>query len=543
MADRRGNVLHSKQEDEAKEFSNRFVFRLLDMVRQELRETGDRDWMVDCVDQASVRLSHIEGVSRRVSSGLSKLGFGPGQTLHTAYNSCLDFYWPVFGAWLNAGVVSVADPLLSVDAVKGQLEDTKASIVVCTADAAIKYVEANKKIKETLRVKHILVIDKEPWQDLPQGCTSFRSLYNDDGSKCPQTSSLPKHDNEEVAVIHWTSGTSGKPKGVMHTQRYLHRMLKPSKLPQRSISLSSNIMFHAGAFLLPFDGGIMNKFTCCLIKEEDFNGPKALEAISNYKPAFYMAGTNHVLALASQEANDYDLSSIFCIMPAGGAVSAGIASNLKTLFPNLAMVYMFYGSTEVSGISGSMDVTCLGALVPGVQVYIRDRETGEKLGPNQAGEIMVKTKTMMTGYLNRYDETEEFYDDEGFAHMGDLGYYDEEGKLFYKERIKELIKVSNYWFGPGEVENVLEEIPCVAEAAVWGSYNKHSGDDLVNAAIVLTTGPKLEVITREDIVHHVANNLQIQKHITGNIIFLDSIPHNPQGKKLRRELKTKYSTN
>ena len=287
-------------------------------------------------------MSHIEGVSRRVASGLAKLGFGPGQTLHTAY------IWPVFGAWLNAGVVSVADPLLSVDSIKGQLEDTKASIVVCTADAAIKYVEANKKIKETLRVKHILVIDREPWQDLPQGCTSFKSLYNDDGSKCPLASSLPKHDNEEVAVIHWTSGTSGKPKGVMHTQRYLHRMLKPSKLPQRSISLSSNIMFHAGAFLLPFDGGIMNRFTCCLIKEEDFTGPKALEAISNYKPSFYMAGTNHVLALAGQEANEYDLSSLICIMPAGGAVSAGTASNLKTLFPNLAMVYKNYGSTEVS---------------------------------------------------------------------------------------------------------------------------------------------------------------------------------------------------
>eukprot|EP00091_Calanus_sinicus_P009486 TRINITY_DN22180_c0_g1_i1.p1 TRINITY_DN22180_c0_g1~~TRINITY_DN22180_c0_g1_i1.p1 ORF type:complete len:140 (-),score=29.53 TRINITY_DN22180_c0_g1_i1:121-495(-) len=89
MADRRGNVLHSKQEDEAQEFSNRFVLRLLDMVRQELRETGDRDWMVDCVDQASVRLSHIEGVSRRVASGLVKLGFGPGQTLHTVLTTAV----------------------------------------------------------------------------------------------------------------------------------------------------------------------------------------------------------------------------------------------------------------------------------------------------------------------------------------------------------------------------------------------------------------------------------------------------------------------
>ena len=124
--------------------------------------------------------------------------------------------------------------------------------------------------------------------------------------------------------------------------------------------------------------------------------------------------------------------------------------------------------------------------------------------------------------------------------MGDLGFYDEEGKLYYKERIKELIKVSNYWFGPGEVENVIEEIPCVAEAAVWGTYNQQTGDDRVNCAVVLTTGPKLEVITREDIANHVANRLQVQKHITGSIVFLDQIPHNPQGKKLRRKLKETY---
>ena len=102
----------------------------------------------------------------------------------------------------------MADPLLTVDAAKGQLEDTKASIVVCTSEAAQKYVEANKQIKESLRAKHILVIDRDPWEKMPAGCSSFKSLYNDDGSKCPQKSSLPSYDPNHVAVIHWTSGTS-----------------------------------------------------------------------------------------------------------------------------------------------------------------------------------------------------------------------------------------------------------------------------------------------------------------------------------------------
>ena len=141
-----------------------------------------------------------------MGSGLYKLGVRPGHILHTAYNTRLDFYWPVFGAWLCGAAVSVSDPQLSTQVVRAQLEDTGASIVVISQSALDIFIAAASLLKN--QVKHILVIDVEPWVELPPGCSSFKSLYNDDGLSCPKVSSLPDYKEEEVGIIHWTSGTT-----------------------------------------------------------------------------------------------------------------------------------------------------------------------------------------------------------------------------------------------------------------------------------------------------------------------------------------------
>ena len=207
MSDLRDKILHSREAwVEGSNCNERFVMRLLKMVRSELTETGDRDWFFDCLEQSSIRISHIEPMARRVASGLTRLGVSPGHIVHTAYNSQLDFYWPVLGAWMCGAGASVADPGLSVDVVRAQLEDTRARVVVVSAQAASTFLAANQLLPEEDRVRHILIIDRDPWQPMPDGCQSFRSLYQDDGTSCPK--SLPAYDPLEVAVIHWTSGTT-----------------------------------------------------------------------------------------------------------------------------------------------------------------------------------------------------------------------------------------------------------------------------------------------------------------------------------------------
>ena len=98
----------------------------------------------------------------------------------------------------------------------------------------------------------------------------------------------------------------------------------------------------------------------------------------------------------------------------------------------------------MGGVSWTFNVSsgCLGVLMPDTSVYIRDPDSGAKLGPGETGEIMASTLTMMKGYINRDQANKEFFAGDGYSHTGDLGYYDSEGKLYFKDRAKEIIKVS-----------------------------------------------------------------------------------------------------
>ena len=175
--------------------------------------------------------------------------------------------------------------------------------------------------------------------------------------------------------------------------------------------------------------------------------------------------------------------------------------------------------------------------MPGSSAYIRDPETGAKLGSGQTGEIMVSTLPMMKGYLNRDQANKEFFAGDGYSHMGDLGYYDDQGKLYFKDRAKELIKVTSRWLGPGEVEDVIEQAPGVMEACVWSTYNKEKADDIIHAAVVVRPGSRL---SQEEVVDYVKSKVEPHKQLTGDVFFMAEIPHNPQGKKLRRLLKNQY---
>ena len=185
----------------------------------------------------------------------------------------------------------------------------------------------------------------------------------------------------------------------------------------------------------------------------------------------------------------------------------------------------------------------------GCSAYIRHLNTDAKLGPHQTGELMVRSLTRMKGYLEREKDTKEFFTEEGFAHTGDLVHYDTQGNLYFKDRLKEMMKVRSSWVGPGEIESCIEQKPEVLESCVWVSnkhlslpyitykyislqstYSKDLCDDIIHAAVVIKSSFEL---IKDDIVSHVAEHLEDHKRITGEIFFVNQIPHNPQGKKLR----------
>ena len=125
--------------------------------------------------------------------------------------------------------------------------------------------------------------------------------------------------------------------------------------------------------------------------------------------------------------------------------------------------------SQLYGVSESFKARCgsLGGLVAGCSAYIRHQDTGAKLGPHQTGELMVRSLTRMKGYLEREQDNKEFFTEEGFAHTGDLVHYDTQGNLYFKDRVKEMMKVRASWVGPGEIESCIEQKPEVLESCVW----------------------------------------------------------------------------
>jgi len=193
-------------------------------------------------------------------------------------------------------------------------------------------------------------------------------------------------------------------------------------------------------------------------------------------------------------------------MPLGGQCTESCEESLYKLFSGLKKIFIYYGCTELYGISQSFEVSsgCLGSVVVGASVYIRDLDSGGKLAQDQTGEIMVQSLTAMKGYLNRDLANKEFFTEDGWAHTGDLGYYDTQGRLYFKDRVKEMIKVGADWVGPEEIESCIEQIAEVQESCVWSTYNRDQCDDTIHAAVVTSPGSKL---WKDDLVSHLKNKL------------------------------------
>jgi len=177
-------------------------------------------------------------------------------------------------------------------------------------------------------------------------------------------------------------------------------------------------------------------------------------------------------------------------------------------------------------------------LYPGIQVYIADTKTGEKLGPGEIGRIMVKTEKMMLKYLNRPSQTKSFFDKDGFGNTGDLGYYDQDGLLFFSGLGEDVMLVDGCRFGPEVIEDVLEAVEDVGEAQVWGERNSSTGNDIIHARISFCKWA--EPWTKEKLREYANSLLPPSQHITGNIFVMDNLPHTLEGEKIRRERPNPY---
>lgn len=259
-----------------------------------------------------------------------------------------------------------------------------------------------------------------------------------------------------------------------------------------------------------------------------FDVVKKYQVNALFTPPSLMAMT-----LLSPEIENCDLSSITLYLCGGSAVPYSLYSKFRKYIPNAKFI-VGYGMTEISGPATTgliLENSQVGELAPHMELKVID-DAGKPLGPNETGEVCLRTRFPWAGYYGNRQATDEVYDAERWVHSGDIGYMNSEGILYIVDRKKDILKYNNYHFTPSEIEAVIIEMPGVSEAAVVGIPDEISSF-LPAVAIVKMPGSDL---TEKDVIEYVAKKLVYYKHIRGGVYFFTELPKTPSGKNIRRKV-------
>ncbi|XP_014205796.1 4-coumarate--CoA ligase 1 [Copidosoma floridanum] len=352
--------------------------------------------------------------------------------------------------------------------------------------------------------------------------------------------------HEHIVSILCSSGTTGLPKGVMHSDNNYLKSIQAMLDGSTNLASENQVMI----FLLPmFHSYCFNLVLMTLISGtkaiifSSFQEKAFLETIEKYKIEVMPLVPPLMLFLAKHPMVDkYDLSSLKTIWCGAAPLSSEIEQAVKKRLNN-PDIKQGYGMTELTfsvlknplydykpGSVGKLIAGCLGKVV---QVDENESTSTKTLGPFCQGELCFKGDVVMKGYCDDPTSTSATIDKDGWLHTGDIGYYDNDGFFFIVDRLKELIKYKGFQVPPAELEAIILTHPAVKDVAVVGLPDEVAGE--LPLAFVVKQ-PNAE-ITAENILNYVNERVSNQKKLRGGVRFIENIPKNPSGKILRRELR------
>ncbi len=416
------------------------------------------------------------------------------------------------GVWFAGRQLVPLNYLLKADELQYVIDD-------CGADLLIASRQLCEHLKITPKAKTIVWIED----------VAFRSLPS---PRWPRAAGP-----DDVAVVLYTSGTSGRPKGVMLTHDNLvsnvRQMRRFVHFTREEVFLGVLPQFHSFGLtaltLVPLLSG------ACGIYQARFTPKKIVEAFREHRPTVFMGIPSMYNALLTvKEATRDDFRSLRIAVCGGEPLPASVAEAFEARFG--VRISEGFGMTETAPVShvrlpGEDAPGSVGCPLPGVRQRIVDTETGRDLPPGVDGELRLTGPNVMKGYLNRPEETAAAFDDAGFLRTGDMARVDDRGFLWITGRIKEMIIVGGENVFPREVEEVLDAHPDVYAAGVVGEKDDLRGETVV-AFVEAEEGcqPDPEALRawcRERLAGY---------KVPRRVIVVDELPRNPTGKVLRRAL-------
>lgn len=485
-----------------------------------------------------------------------RLGVAPGDRVLLASQNCPQFV-TAFYAVLRAGAVVVpVNPMSKAQEVRYYAADSGARVGFVAQDLLPAVALGEREGELGAVVVHAYADAVGAGEDeLPDWVTAPRAPLDDPrlrGFEQAIALGLPLQARatapDDLAVLPYTSGTTGHPKGCMHTHATMLASLAASavwkQLHVETVALAVAPLFHMLGLQNGMNLPIFLGATAVMMPR--WNAALAARLIERHRVTAWSAPPAMVIDLFSgPEAERHDLSSLALLSGGGAAMPEAVAQMLSHrhgLYYNEG-----YGLTETASFLHANPPArgkrqCLGMPTQGVDSRIVDPVTLEQLPPHEVGELVTRGAQVMQGYWrNPQADRESFIELDGqrFFRTGDLAAMDEEGYFFLRDRLKRMINVSGYKVWPTEVENAMYEHPAIHEACVIAVPDGKRGES-VKALVVLKPQQRGRC-SEQDIVAWCRERMAVYKS-PRVVEFLESLPKSGTGKILWRELQQQHHT-
>ncbi|MFD5389693.1 long-chain fatty acid--CoA ligase [Streptomyces sp. NPDC127074] len=485
-----------------------------------LAESAGADGSRVALRQGEIDLTYAQmnDAGARVAGLLRAKGMRPGDRVALVMPNVTDFPIVYYGILRAGGVVVPMNPLLKAREIAFALRDSGSRIVVTFPLFADEVTAAAAEVGA---------------ESLVTGSAAFDDLVR-------ATAPMPEivdRAADDTAVILYTSGTTGTPKGAELTHRNL--MTNTATTVETVLHIGSNDvlfgglpMFHAFGQTCALNTAIAAGATLTLLPR--FEPAKALEIMARDGVTVFLGVPTMYTALLHAGIPDgYDLSRMRLAVSGGASLPVEILHGFERQFG--VTVLEGYGLSETSPVASfnppdrPRKAGSIGIPIRGVE-FMLVADDGTTVGPGEVGEIAISGENVMRAYWNRPDATAEAIRD-GWFHSGDLARVDEDGYYFIVDRKKDLIIRGGYNVYPREIEEVLYEHPAVAEAAVVGVPHEVHGEE-VAAVVTLREGAQTTAAQIRDYVKRRVAAYKYPRIVT----ITDGLPKGATGKILKREI-------
>ncbi|MGW0039129.1 AMP-binding protein [Gordonia sp. NPDC003376] len=471
-----------------------------------------------------------------IAAALAQRGLAVGDVVGLHAPNIPAFAAVFHGVLRAGGVVTTINALYTAADIAKQLEDSHAAFLVTVSALAPQAAVAAEQVG--IPADRVIVLDGAA------GHPSLRDLLVHEGP-APVVAIDPA---TQIAVLPYSSGTTGRPKGVMLTHRNLVANVCQIR-PAMGLTADDRLLavlpfFHIYGMTVLLNAALAHR--AALVTMPRFDLAEFLRIVETFRCTYVFVAPPIAVALAKHPSVEgADLSSVHTIFSGAAPLDADLGAAVAARLG--CRVRQGYGMSEMSPVShvipfdrDDIALGSVGVTVANMECRLVDPETGAEVeipadGVSAPGELWCKGPNIMAGYLQNPTGTAEILDAEGYLHTGDIAVVDAAGVVTIVDRMKELIKYKGYQVPPAELEAVLLTHPAIADAAVIG-VRDDTGEEVPKAFVVTQPDRHLGA---DEVMSFVAERVSPHKKVR-LVEFIDTVPKSAAGKILRKDLRAAH---